>query len=477
LDSRTSSSTSAASSSKEKRVPPGILTRPDNQPLRDLAKDGNFYAFVKAMSAEFGDVVSLSPRLAIVSTSKLIKDMLRNTTDFRKADSIDTFKILVGEGLFTADGKIYDQQERVVKSAFGKKYFGEFRRIIEEEMTKYIDQNFTESKEKKTPVDIGATSVDLTMSIAARSFFGVGGETALARQFRKALVYAQDWFAKMQAAEFAEPMLDYIEDHYIRFPFLKDWQKTVFRRLSGSGEMVKAIAGWKAYVQENDAKARGLAKEMRGVCAKIIDLRRHDARSADRDDVLSNLLRFQKEPDNRWLTDELIIDQVATFFVAGHETTSDLFVVLLWKHARGETPKAVVDELRNTPSMIDEEQFLYLKYPATNDYITQVLLEHPPIVFTVRQATRDLEVGGYPFEEGKRFILAITSAQDVDVNFGFGRRQCIGRVFALEEAVIGLQHLVRHDLKLVDPAQGLETTQGLTIGYSRGEKPVLAQSV
>jgi cytochrome P450 len=241
--------------------------------------------------------------------------------------------------------------------------------------------------------------------------------------------------------------------------------------------MVQAIAGWKAYVQENDAKARGLAKEMRGVCAKMIELRRHDAHSADRNDVLSNLLRFQKEPENTWLTDELIIDQVATFFVAGHETTSDLFVVLLWKHARGETPQAVVDELRNTPSMIDEEQFLYLKYPATNDYITQVLLDHPPIVFTVRQATRDLEVGGYPFEEGKRFILAITSAQDVDVNFGFGRRQCIGRVFALEEAVIGLQHLVRHDLKLNDPAQKPEMTQGLTIGYSRSTIPVLARSV
>ena len=477
LSNQTSSTAGVASSSKEKLVPPGILTKPDNQPLRDLAKDGNFYSFVKAMSAEFGDVVSLSPALTVISTSQMIKDMLRNTVDFKKADSISTFKILVGEGLFTAEGKIYDQQERVVKSAFGKKYFGEFRRIIEEEMTKYIDEQCAASKEKKSAIDIGATSVDLTMSIAARSFFGVGGETELARKFRKNLVYAQDWFAQMQAAEFAEPMLDYIEAQFIRFPFLKDWQKTIFRRLSGSGEMVKAISGWKAYVQENDVKARGLAKEMRDVCAKIIDMRRHDAHSADRNDVLSNLLRFQKEPGNEWLTDELIIDQVATFFVARHETTSDLFVVLLWKHARGETPKAVIDELRNTPSMIDEEQFLYLKYPATNDYITQVLLEHPPIVFTVRQAQKDVEIGGYSFPEGRRFILAITSAQDVDVNFGFGRRQCIGRVFALEEAVIGLQHLVRHDLKLDRPEQGLEVTQGLTIGYSRGATPILAKSV
>jgi cytochrome P450 len=458
-------------------TPPGILTTPDNQPLRDLAKDGNIYTFVKAMSKEFGDVVSLSPKLSLVSTSQLIKDMLRNTTDFRKADSISTFKILVGEGLFTAEGKIYDQQERVVKSAFGKKFFGVFRRIIDEDMTKYIDEQFAESKANKAPIDINVVSVDLTMSIAARSFFGVGGETALARQFRKGLVYVQDWFAQLQAADFAEPMLEYIEEQYIRFPFLKDWQKTVFRRLSGSGEMVKAIAGWKAYVEEHDAQAHKVAAEMRGVCAKMIEIRRRDADFAGKHDVLSSLMQFQKDPENAWLTDELIIDQVATFFVAGHETTSDLFVVLFWKHARGETPQAVVDELKNTPSMIDEEQFLFQKYPATNAYISQVMLEHPPIVFTVRQATKDVEIGGYPFKEGARFILGITSAQDIDVNFGFGRRQCIGRVFALEEAVIGLQHLIRHKLQLSDPAQPLQMTQGLTIGYSRAKSPVLAKSV
>jgi cytochrome P450 len=458
-------------------TPPGILTTPDCQPLRDMAKDGNIYTFVKAMSREFGDVVSLSPKLSLVSTSALIKDMLRNTADFKKADSISTFKILVGEGLFTAEGKIYDQQERVVKSAFGKKFFGVFRRIIDEDMTKYIDEQFAESKAKKSPIDINVVSVDLTMSIAARSFFGVGGETELARKFRKGLVYVQDWFAQLQAADFAEPMLEYIEEQYIRFPFLKDWQKTVFRRLSGSGEMVKAISGWKAYVQEHDAEAHKVAAEMRGVCAKMIEIRRRDADFAGKNDVLSSLMHFQKDPDNKWLTDELIIDQVATFFVAGHETTSDLFVVLFWKHARGETPQAVVDELRDTPSMIDEEQFLFQKYPATNAYISSVMLEHPPIVFTVRQATRDVEIGGYPFKEGARFILGITSAQDIDVSFGFGRRQCIGRVFALEEAVIGLQHLIRHKLELNDPAQPLVMTQGLTIGYSRAKSPVLAKSV
>ena len=173
----------------------------------------------------------------------------------------------------------------------------------------------------------------------------------------------------------------------------------------------------------------------------------------------------------------MIIDQVATFFVAGHETTSDLFVTLLWKHARGETPPEVAAELEAAGDMIGEEEFLFQKYPVTNAYLTRVRWSTRRIVFTVRQTNRDLEVGGYFIPKESRIILAITSAQDVDVAFGFGRRQCIGRVFALEEAVIGLQHLIRYRLELGDPAQKPEMTQGLTIGYSRGKVPILAKSV
>jgi|GEM_PF-3815485 len=472
-----SRSTDVASAPKKKKLPPGILTKPNCRPLRELSKTGNVYTFVRQMTDEFGDVVSLSPQLYVFAPSQLIKDTLRNTKDFPKADSIDTFKILVGEGLFTADGPIYDQQEKVVKSAFGKKYFAVFRRIIEEECAKFIDDRFSSARLKKEPVDVTALSVDLTMSIAARSFFGVGGETELARRFRKGLVFTQDWFAKLQAADFAEPMLGYIEGHYVRLPILKSLQRAVFRNIFGAREMVKAISDWKTFVAENDKAARATAADMRAVCARMIEMRRKDAHGSDKNDVLSSLLRFQKDPANKWLTDELIIDEVATFFVAGHETTSDLFCVLLWKHARGETPPEVVAELENAGDMIDEEQFLFQKYPVTNDYLTKVLLEHPPIVFTVRQARRDVEVGGYPIPKGTRVILSITSAQDIDVSFGFGRRQCIGRVFALEEAVIGLQHLIRHKLQLRDPAQKLEMTQGLTIGYSRSSSPILAQSV
>jgi len=458
-------------------LPPGLLSKPDCPAARALAKTGNFYVFLKDMGREFGDVVSLSPELFLLVPSAMIKEALRNTKDYRKANSIEIFKILAGEGLFTAEGELYDRQERVVKSAFGKKYFAEFRRIIEEDVASYMDEAFARARAKGETVCVSDMSVDLTMSIAARAFFGIGGETELARAFRKGLVFIQDWFAQLQSADFAAPMLRSIEDRYIRLPVLRSWQRALLRSVTGAGEVAKAVAAWKAYAADNDLKAHETAAQMRGICARIIELRRKDPGSLDKNDVLSSLLRFQNDPGNTWLTDEAVIDEVATFFVAGHETTSDLFMTLIWKHARGETPRTVVEEIENAVDMIGEEQFLFQKYPVTNDYLTQVLLDHPPIPFTVRQTNRELELGGYFIPKDAKVLLSPYVTRDIDVNFGSGRRQCIGRVFALEEAVIGLRHLVRHRLELENPGQSLEMTQGLSIGYSRSRIPVLARPV
>src|SRR5579883_3513421 len=155
-------------------VPPGLLTRPDCQAARKLAKSMNFYEFVADMSAEFGAVVSLSPKLFMFTTPALIKETLRNTADYHKDELVDTtMKVLAGDGLFSAEGAIYDRQERVVKSAFGKKYFGDFRRIIEQECAKYLDDALVQSAFDGKPVNLSDQSVDLTMSIAARAFFGV----------------------------------------------------------------------------------------------------------------------------------------------------------------------------------------------------------------------------------------------------------------------------------------------------------------
>lgn len=461
----------------KKSGPPGILTQPNCRGARELARSGNFYTFLKMMHEDFGDIVSLSPALYLLVPAEIVKGALKTPEDFRKADSIETFKMLAGEGLFSADGASYDEQEKTIKSAFGRKYFADFRRVIEEDMTNYIDRRFEESKLTNKPFDIVSLSVDVTMSIAARSFFGIAGEDEKAQKFRKGLVYVQDWYAALEATDFAEPMLTYTEDHFIRLPFLRELQRKVIRKISGSDKMAATVAEWRRMSTEEFPKAFDTAKAMRKICSEIIELRRQDKDFDSKNDILSTLLRLQGDQGNSWLTDENIIDQVATFFVAGHETTSDLFTILFWKHARGETPAAVIKEMREARGLVTEEKMLFQKYQATYEYMKEVLLDHPPVPFTVRQTTRDMEVQGFFIPKDSKIILSPYVTRDIDVVFGFGRRQCVGRMFALEEVVIGLHHLVNHSLKLENPSQELEQTQGLTIGYSRSRHPVLARSI
>lgn len=171
----------------KKAGPPGILTQPNCRGAAELARTGNFYTFLKLMHEDFGDIVSFSPSLYLLVPSEIVKNALKTPEDFRKADSLETFKLVSGEGLFSADGEIYDRQEKTIKSAFGRKYFGDFRRVIEEEMTQFIDRRFEESKRTGKPFDLIPLSVDVTMSIAARSFFGISGGTKKRRVSVKVL--------------------------------------------------------------------------------------------------------------------------------------------------------------------------------------------------------------------------------------------------------------------------------------------------
>ncbi len=427
------------------------------------------------MGQEFGTVVSLSPNLFLLVTSEVVKEALRNVEDFRKSDSISTFKILVGDGLFTAEGAVYEQQEKVIKSAFGRNHFTNFRKIIDEEIKTQFERTFVRSTNSGEEFDLVSVAVDMTMSIASQAFFGVAGQSHLAKEFRKGLIFTQDWFAQLEAVEFGEPMLSYIEEKLIPFPFFQSFQKGALRKFTKIGELAKAVSTWREYSTANDAKARAVAAGMRDICTEIIALRRREGGFEQKGDVLASLLKLQADSSNNWLNDAAIIDQVATFFVAGHETTADLFTVLFWKHARGETPKEVIEELTAATGLIEEAKLLFQKYPATGEYINDVLLDHPPVPFTVRQTNRDMEVEGYFIPKDSKIILSPYVTRDIDLNFGFGPRKCVGRMFALEETVLGLRHLIHYNLKLKNPEQELKMNQGLTIGYSRDKAPVLAK--
>jgi cytochrome P450 len=164
-------------------------------------------------------------------------------------------------------------------------------------------------------------------------------------------------------------------------------------------------------------------------------------------------------------------DEVMTIFLAGHETTAN---ALAWTwHLLGENPRieaalhAEVDAVLGgrTPCLADIERLEY-----TRMVIEESLRLRPPVWAIGRLPTKDDSVGGYhlpaytsvilsPYvthrhpafwPEPERFDPERFRPAEVTKRpryayfpFGGGPRQCIGREFAMMEAVLVLASLSR----------------------------------
>ncbi len=171
------------------------------------------------------------------------------------------------------------------------------------------------------------------------------------------------------------------------------------------------------------------------------------------------------------MSDELLIDNLLTFFLAGHETTAKALTWTLYLLARApywadrilEEVRQVAGEGPIRPDHID-------KLVITTQVLKESMRLYPPAPIMSRQATVDTELAGMPIKAGTQVIIPIYAiqrhrrcwsnpdrfdptrfAQENEAKipryhympFGAGPRICIGMAFALIEGVAILATLVR----------------------------------
>jgi cytochrome P450 / NADPH-cytochrome P450 reductase len=189
-------------------------------------------------------------------------------------------------------------------------------------------------------------------------------------------------------------------------------------------------------------------------------------------DLLTLLLTAKDPVTGEVLDDDNVQDQLVTFMIAGHETTSGLLTAALYLLARNpeqlERARAVADDVLGS-EMPRFEQIAQL------GYIDQVLREtlrlHPPVgVFGVYAKEDTTLAGRYPLTQGDILMLmSIMVHRDPAVwpdpdrfdpdrfapdaqaripahawkPFGNGQRSCIGSAFAIQEATLVLAMLLQ----------------------------------
>jgi cytochrome P450 len=196
------------------------------------------------------------------------------------------------------------------------------------------------------------------------------------------------------------------------------------------------------------------------------------------DDLLSRLLVAQHE-DGTGMSDRQLRDEAMTLYLAGHETTALTLAwswYLLSQHRRVEE-KLVSEWQRvlrgSTPSW---EHLSRLPYTAA--VIAESMRLCPPVYVIGREATTELELGGYRVKPGYTVLmsqwvnhrdpkyfpepeefrperwengLAKRIPKFAYYPFGGGQRICVGSAFALMEAAIMLAAVGQHYRFTLDP--------------------------
>jgi cytochrome P450 len=222
---------------------------------------------------------------------------------------------------------------------------------------------------------------------------------------------------------------------------------------------------------------RASARRIRGLIAGMTARRQAQIAAGTAPDDLATKILTTRDPETgETFTKEEMVDQVAIFFLAGHETSASALGWALYLLACApDWQDRVAAEARAFGGSFAELSTLR----ATRDVFRETLRLYPPVPMMVREATRAETFRDRAVPKGAQIVLSPwhlhrherlwadpdafdpgrwqtdagrESARAAYMPFSAGPRVCTGAGFAMAEGVLLLAHLLR-DLR-VDPVPG-----------------------
>lgn len=233
---------------------------------------------------------------------------------------------------------------------------------------------------------------------------------------------------------------------------------------------------------------------MREVAEGLIAERRRDPDAASKKDLLNLMLQGRDPTTGEGLSDENIRYQMVTFLIAGHETTSGLLSFVMYFLCQNPRvlakARALVDEVLGDglPRVEDLGRLRYIEqilmeslriWPTAPAYALKPLedtviggkyavTQRDTLMVITPMLHRDTSVWGDDVEEFRpeRFDAGLMEKLPPNAwkPFGNGQRACIGRPFAMQEAMLVVSMILqRFDLIQDDPAYQLKVRETLTL--------------
>ena len=391
--------------------------------------------FLLETAREYGPLASfrIGPRrVFLASGPDLIEQVLvTDAKHYIKHFGARAFKPVLGNGLVTSEGAFWHRQRKLIQPAFLKIRVQSYAQIMAELTDQMLD---SWSPGKSVQIDYEFEA--LTSKIALKTLFDLE-DSGDRQRFSGTLKLAFELMNVRLRRIFKLPL----------------WVPTPANlRLQGAvGELDRTVEGF---------IASGRSRRDVGY------------------DLLSRLLVAQHEDGTR-MSDLQLRDEAMTLYLAGHETTA---LTLAWSwYLLSQNPNVeneLVSEWQHVLAGATPTADQLHRLPYTAAVIAESMRLYPPVYVIGREATDDLELGGYRVKRGYTVLmsqwvshrdpryfpepeefrperwengLAKRIPKFAYYPFGGGQRLCVGSSFALMEAAIILAAVGQRYRFTLDP--------------------------
>lgn len=370
-------------------------------------------------------------RSYLINQPELVKTVLKERPDdFPKSGRIsEGLRPLLGDGVFVSNGETWKRQRRIIDPAFEggrlRETFPAMWAAAEAAVERLASLDGRE-------VEIEEHTSHTAADVICRTLFSIPIEHEIAAEV----------FQEFRAYQRSQPLLNIAA--FIPMP---RWMPRYFR-----GETRRAAA------------------KIRGLITQLTTQRMMQIKAGTAPDDLATKIMTKADPvTGATFTTEEMVDQVAIFFLAGHETSASALAWALYLMA--QFPEWQEKVAQEAIGGLSDDFSSISKLRISRDVFRETLRLYPPVPMMVRQNTcpenfrdRDVKTGSqvvlspwhlhrherlwdnpdgfdparFDTENGK------TCMRDAYIPFSAGSRVCTGAGFAIVEGVLILSMILKH---------------------------------
>ncbi len=415
-------------------IPPKPISRPDRVSLwrylrlfrQDIlsAQPERLYG---AWMAEFRTPFF---RSYLANDPALVQTILRDRPrDFPKSDRIgEGLRPLLGQSVFLTNGPVWDHQRRIIDPAFEGGRLAHSLPAMWDAGHAMVARVLEQIGDGKV-IEIEEIASHAAADVIFRTLFSIPIEDSIAAQV----------FHEFRAYQRSQPILN-----LAAFVPLPRWFPRFHR-----------------------AETKRAAKRIRVLITQLVDQRREAiANGSAPDDLATRIMTTPDSDTGECFTAAEMVDQVAIFFLAGHETSASALGWALYCCAAA--PKWQDRIAQEASALTDPKEVKRLT--TSRDVFRETLRLYPPVPMMVRETTRPETFRKRPIPNAAQLVLSPwhlhrhtklwddpdtfdpsrwqndqtrQSARDAYMPFSAGPRVCPGAGFAMAEGPLLLSLLLR----------------------------------